>query len=439
MSDSVSTPNAPSQMLKKSQLLLVLKEAGEVFKLCARKMKILSALAWKPDVAQEFFRQKEASLPNPSYAVDKKALKDCLEALRGLAPKLVGDHPVLQWLTRMQESFVCGALLLLELEKDSFFEISSQLYGNTQTKLFNGMSSNLELSRAISARLSSSTYNDLGESMIQQSAEEFAARLEQRIRARTPLLPVKVELTDQIVAKVIAGMNRVRIRRDARFSDLELDALWNHEIESHCLTAHNGSLQDYCDFLHAGGPRTTMTQEGLAVFYEVYGHTMSQRRFITLCNRIEAVHMVEEGADFLQVYRWYRERSDTGMEAFYNTQRIFRGGRIGGSAPFTKDTVYLAGLFGVYNFLRIAVKNQNRMLVESLVCGRMALEDAAVIAWLRAHGLVNPPRYVPDWLKNWEALLSFFSLSAVLGNVDLTSFQGYFDEYYRLENWDLRV
>lgn len=427
--------------LKKTKILQILKEAGDTFKVCSRRAKILSTLTWGPELATEFFRKKEAVIPKPVYSIDKKALLEASEALEKLKPKTQGDHPVLHWLERMRDSFAKGIILLLEVEKPPFYEISSQLYGNSGSKLFNGPTSNLELARKLSDRMAMPMPNqdDISESTPAKSAEEFASLLEKRLKERLPSFAVRTEVTDQIVAKVVAGMNRVRIRKDARFSGLELDALWNHEIESHSLTALNGCQHPQCDFLVAGGPRSTMTQEGLAVFYEVYGHTMSQRRFLSLCNRIEAVNLVENGADFIELYRWNKARGDTGFDAFYNTQRVFRGAALTGGSPFTKDVVYLAGLIGVYNFLRIAVKAQNRMLVESLVCGRMALEDVATIAWLRAHGIINPPAYVPDWLKNWEALLSFFSLSAVLGITDISSFQGYFDEYYTLESWDLSV
>lgn len=423
--------------IQKEALVTLFKETGEVFKQCSKRTKILSALAWKSDVAEEFFRKNESELPKPTYSVDRKAMQDCIESLKGLTPRIAGDHPVLHWLQRMQDSFIHGCELLLNIEGDRFYEISSRLYGNSKTPFFNGQTSNLELAKTISARLGVCNLNDIGESAYRRTTEEFKVILEEKLKARVPHLPVRVEITDQIVAKVVAGMNRVRLRKDARFSDLELSALWNHEIEAHCLTAHNGALQGNCDFLYAGGPRTTMTQEGLAVFYEVYGHTMSQQRFLTLCHRMEATHLAEEGADFMQVYRWYKERSDSAQEAFYNAQRVFRGAKLSGGGAFTKDTVYLAGLLGVYNFLRFAAKNQNRLLIESLVCGRMALEDVGTIAWLRVHGLVNPPRYVPDWLSNWEALLSFFSLSALLGTLDLSGFQSYFDDYYTLESWDI--
>lgn len=421
----------------KEKLLALLKEASEVFKTCSRKAKILSALAWKAEVAEEFFAKKESVMPKPVYTVDTKSITECIEALTKLTPRLAGEHPVKKWLQRSQESYINGCELLLSLETDRFYELSTKLYGNSQTRFFNGQTSNLDLANAISTRLSVCTLNDMSESMVRKDTQQFATGLEEKLKARVPPIPVRVEITDQIVAKVVAGMNRVRVRKDAHFGDLELQALWNHEIESHCLTAHNGALQENCDFLSAGGPRTTMTQEGIAVFFEVYGHTMSQPRFLSLCHRMEASHQAEQGADFMQLYRWYKERTETALEAFYSTQRVFRGAKLSGGGPFTKDTVYLAGLLGVYNFLRFSAKNQNRLLVESLLCGRMALEDVGTIAWLRVHGLISPPKFVPEWLSNWEALLSFFSLSALLGTMDLSGFQSYFDDYYTLENWDL--
>lgn len=422
--------------VSKKDLLATLTNASEVFKVCARKTKILAALAWKPEVVQEFYRKKESVIPSPSYNIDKKEYAEMLEAVRKLGTRLKGEHPMLGWLRRTQESFENGVRLLLEVETPSFFEISTQMYGNSQTKLFKGNTTHLELAQIISQRLSVCSLNDIGESLVEKSATEFAASLEERLKRRKPQIPVRVEVTDAITSKVVAGMNRVRIRKDARFSGLDLYALWNHEIESHCLTAHNGNRHAYCDFLSAGGPRTTMTQEGLAVFYEVYGHTMSQRRFLSLCHRVEAVSIVEKGADFMELYRWYKDRTENPVDAFFNAQRIFRGAKLTGGGAFTKDVVYLPGLLNVYNFLRLAVKNQNRVLVESLMCGRMALEDVSTIAWLRTHGIVEPPHFIPDWLKNWEALLSFFSLTAVFGSLDLSNFQDYLDDH-NLDDWDM--
>ncbi len=425
-----------TKIVPKKNLISTLKEASDVFKACAKKSKILAALAWNPEMVYEFFQKKESVLPSPTYSIDKKEISSLLELLKALEPKIQGEHPMLAWLRRTLESYQQGLSLLIEIETDRFFEISTQMYGNSKTKLFKGETTNLDLSRAISHRISVCSLNDIGESFIQKSAIEFAVSLEERIKKRIPTIPLKVEVTDIIASKVVAGMNRVKLRKDARFSELELDALWNHEVESHCLTAHNGNRHPHCDFLSAGGPRTTMTQEGLAVFYEVYAHTMSQLRFLSLCNRVEAVSLVENGASFIDLYRWYKDRTDSPLEAFFNTQRIFRGAKLSGGGPFTKDVVYLPGLLSVYNFLKFAVKNQNRLLLETLVCGRMSLEDVSTLAWLRTHGIIEPPHFIPDWLKNWEGLLSFFSLTAVFDGLDLSNVQDYLDEQM-LHDWDV--
>ncbi len=425
--------------MEREKIHAALKESGAIFRLCSRKAKLLSTLAWDRAIAEEFFQKKEQVLPTPQYNVDRQALEECKGALDNLERKLTGDHRFYHWLRRLTQSYRSGCNLLLNLESEHYFKICSELYGNSQMKFFNGQSTNLELARAISSRISVYTLNDIQESYVKQDAEQFAQSLEIKLKERLPTLPVKIEVSDAIVAKVVAGMNRVRIRKNARFSTLELEALFKHEIESHCVTAQNGALQPYCDFLAAGGPRSTMTQEGLAVFFEVYGHTMSQQRLVAITDRVEATYQAEQGADFIQVYRWFKERSESPLEAFYATQRVFRGSKLTGGGPFTKDVVYLPGLLAVYNFLRFAVKNQNRILIESLVCGRLALEDAGVITWLRTQGIIQPPKFVPYWLASWEGLVSYFSLSALLGTMDLSGFQQHFDSEFHFADWDFSL
>jgi len=428
-------PKSPS----KGTLLLAMKDASDVFRLCAKKIKILSSISWTGNTADEFFKSKETVVPKPVYQIDRAVLKEILVHLDTLGPKLKGEHPVLAWLVKTRESYALACRLLLEVGTPGFYEVSSQLYGNSSSRSFKGGVSNVELARSISTRMAVCELNEAGDSTALQDCGQFAASIETRMKMRSPALPIKVGITNDISAKVVAGMNRVRIRKDTRFHKLEVSALWNHEMETHCLTANNGLLQENADFLSSGGPRTTMTQEGLAVFFEMYGHSMSQRRFLGLCDRVLAIEQAEQGADFIQIYRWYKERAESPLEAFFSTSRIFRGSPAGGGFPFTKDVVYLGGLLAVYNFLQLAVKNQNRLLVESLVCGRIALEDVGTIAWLRTHGILSPPKFVPTWLENWEALLSFFSFSAFVSSVDLSAVQDYFDANNTLQSWDFSL
>jgi len=77
-------------------LSLLMRECNDVFRLCARKLRILDSLAWTGEVAEEFFKRKESQLPKPQYAIDRKALEESVEVLKKLSPKLKGDHPVLR-------------------------------------------------------------------------------------------------------------------------------------------------------------------------------------------------------------------------------------------------------------------------------------------------------------------------------------------------------
>lgn len=423
--------------LDTDRITKTIRAANEVFLIASKKTKILFALSWEKNVAEDFFKSQESKLPEPVYRVNRDELNGVLVMLESVKPKLIGQHPVFQWLMKTHESMVNGTKLLLNIGKRGFYDLSSELYGNSNSCFFDGLTSSSQLADSLSKRLSSDPLarKDNGASLSSLNADEFSVLLKAKLKNRNPYLPVKVELTDGIVSKVAAGMNRVRIRKDARFSPFDVLSLWNHEIESHCLTAHNGNLQDGCHFLFSGGPRTTLTQEGLAVFFEMYGHSMTQERLLNLCDRVLAIKKVEEGANFMEVYRWYKDRSEVPMDAFYQTQRIFRGAGLNGGEAFTKDVVYLAGLLGVYNFLRIAVKNQNRQLIESLVCGRIALEDVGIVAWLRSQGILKGPHFEPPWLKNWESLLCFFSFSAFLDGINLPNFQNYFDKLTR-QNWD---
>lgn len=426
--------------LPREKLLQLLKECSDVFRMVSARTKILATLSWPDFIMEEFFRHGASQLPKPTYEVDRNGLNDALTQMRVLKPKLEGDHPVLEYLRRTYASFEHGMLLLLAIETPDFFRISSEIYGSSDSPVGSGKTTMLNLATSVSGRMVACSLQNLEEKTNYRTAPEFAEALQTRLETRNPRMPVRVEITPHLSAKITASASRVRIRDNAQFSMLELDALWNHEIESHCLTGQNGMAQRHMPFLSGGGPRTTRTQEGLAVFYEIFGHSMSQIRFIRLCNRIEAVKLVETGADFIELYRWFLARSESPHESFYDTQRIFRGAQLTGRYPFTKDAVYLPGLLEVYQFLQSSVRIQDRILVESLVSGRIALEDVGVIAWLRLHGIVEPPAYIPGWLSNWDALLSFFSFfSVVLNSVDMTSFDSYLDATRDVHDWKVPV
>jgi len=87
-------------------------------------------------------------------------------------------------------------------------------------------------------------------------------------------------------------------------------------------------------------------------FSEIISGTIELDRLRRLADRVFAIQMAIEGADFLEVYGYFLERTGNPDQSFENARRVFRGGVITGGAPFTKDVVYLFGLLQVSNAIR---------------------------------------------------------------------------------------
>jgi uncharacterized protein (TIGR02421 family) len=141
-------------------------------------------------------------------------------------------------------------------------------------------------------------------------------------------------LVDKLSANALATASTISIRRDARFTDRDASQLLNHEAYIHVATSLNGKAQTDLPILAAGHPGTTRTQEGLAVFAEIISGSMELDRMRRLADRVFAIQMAVEGADFLEVYRYFLERIGDPNQAFENARRVFRGGVItAGSCP----------------------------------------------------------------------------------------------------------
>jgi hypothetical protein len=171
--------------------------------------------------------------------------------------------------------------------------------------------------------------------------------------------------------------------------------------------------------LASGGPRTTRTQEGLAVFSELYGHAMSSPRLGRIAERVRLVGLAEEGASFIDLYRYLLERGQPPRDAYLDAARICRGGLVQGGAPFTKDACYLAGLVDIYGLLRRALAFRSPLLGEILISGRVHQNDVAALLWLREQGVLQPPRFVPSWLEHWDGMLSYFAFTSFLQEIEV--------------------
>ncbi|MCA9710031.1 MAG: DUF1704 domain-containing protein [Myxococcales bacterium] len=256
-------------------------------------------------------------------------------------------------------------------------------------------------------------------------AAEIAAAVQAQFGARAP----EVEVVPALVARATATPSKIRLRQGARFTDLDVRQLIHHEAFVHVGTALNGRLQKALPILAQGHAGTTRTQEGLAVFAELLSGALDPRRLLRISHRVVAVQMALEGADFLEVYRYFLEHSPHELEAFESTARIFRGGPVEGGAPFTKDMVYLDGLVRVHVFIRAAIDTGRVDCLELLFTGKLDLRDIPAMAELRRRGLCRRPRYVPPWVSDPRRLLAYFALTDVIGRASAAGLRKHYVEW----------
>ncbi|WP_394827736.1 tyrosine/phenylalanine carboxypeptidase domain-containing protein [Pendulispora albinea] len=390
---------------------------------------LLEDIAWNRKVEAEFFEGGGARIPEVSYAVDREALDRHNDELSRAEASLEGDGPIAVWLRAVVRSVIDKNRLLLAAGTMEFGKISREIYGGARSTFFGLPVRNIDLAEHLLERLRIHGWDEAEErNETPMDAQTFADDLTRRIEKRRPPIKCEVILDEHCTAKAIAGMTKVRVRPGATFFKWEAEGLYCHEVETHAFTAHNGAIQEHAPFLRSGGPRTTPTQEGLAVFSELYNRTLATPRLERLALRVKLVEMAEDGATFLDLYRLLVERGSSPRDAFLDAARVCRGGVATGGSPFTKDACYLAGLLHVHAFLAAFVRGGFRDETELLFCGRIALEDVSALASLRSMGLLSRPVHRPRWLARWSTLLPYFAFNSFMDGIELASVEARYRE-----------
>ncbi len=73
---------------------------------------------------------------------------------------------------------------------------------------------------------------------------------------------------------------------------------------------------------------------------ELFTLTSHPPRLRKLTNRIRGVDMAEDGADFLEVFRFFQSQGMTEQDAWTNAARVFRGSTPT-AGPFTRHLLQL--------------------------------------------------------------------------------------------------
>ncbi|MDX2221524.1 MAG: flavohemoglobin expression-modulating QEGLA motif protein [Rhodospirillaceae bacterium] len=409
-----------------------LKTAAALLRKAEKPVRILRAVGWGPEVEERFMAQGAKELPQVAYTpLDPKPVHAALADIR---PLIAGSSPAHAWLWRVADTVATAAEMLAGIGTKDFHRHSLALYGSPQTPLVNCDVRPLDLARTLDYVLSAYTNLEINLNAADPAGVTAAdmqprmqAILDRHFGADAP----KVEIAEHLSAKALAGSKYIRLKRTARFSDRDLSQLVHHEAFVHAGTSFNGAAQTAFPILAAGHAGTTRTQEGLAVFAELISGAMDPSRMLRLADRVIAIQMAMDGADFIQLYQFFLQRHDDPHAAFENARRVVRGGMVAGGAPFTKDSVYLEGVIRVHNFLRIAVQETRVDCIRLLFAGKLDIEDMPAITQLAAHGLIAFPKFLPPWAKDLRFVLSYIAYSSFLNRMQLDRVRAHYIDMLR--------
>ncbi len=166
-----------------------------------------------------------------------------------------------------------------------------------------------------------------------------------------------------------------------------LDALLQHEISIHVVTAVNGNRQPLGIF-GAGLAHYEGLQEGLGVFAEFMVDGLTDARIRLLAARVVIVEAMLSGEGFVACHQTLSNSygfSEKG--AFSIVARIFRSGGL------TKDAIYLRGLQQVFDF----VARGNALA--PLWFGKIAEHHVPIVHELQERGLLKTPLATPEFMS----------------------------------------
>lgn len=389
---------------------------------------ILDAIAWDDDVAADFFAKGAKSQPkvDEAYYRESRPLRfetastrEALTDLRGRVVNGLGHAPAGDLITTRIDEYVRVVDMLEARGTPRFAEIASELYGSATDQLHPGGPTLASLGALMSESLANidSGHWEAPEENV-YTAEEGVEILG---RALAPLCgehEVRVVIDDGIVADAAAGADYIKLRADATFSARDLRVLEVHEGWVHVATSLNGRRQPWCSFLGKGTPSTTSTQEGLAVFTEVTTLSSTPERLRKVTRRMLAIEMAEQGATFLDVFRWFRDEGLTDGDAWASSVRVFRGSTAE-DGPFTKDLAYSRGFLEVYDFMRLAVRRGRLERLPLLFAGKLSIKEIGVLAQLADEGVVTRPDILPPNVADVSSLASWLAFSNLLNRIDL--------------------
>lgn len=403
-------------------------------------IRILDAIKWDDSVREEFFKNKCEKLPavdkdyyqqNPLPFDPKEKLSEFHSIIRD-TKNLLGEYSNITGLIESRCEDYCKAVNMLSARGTPLFsEIAMELYGSPDDAFYPGGPKLSGLGSLLADTLKTLTQ----ELKTQADEKRYSAieamsilqgRLAEYFSKHSKML---VKISDNIVADAAAGAEVIKLNQNARFSDRDLRYLEVHEGWVHLGTTLNGGSQPLCTFLGKGSPSSSVTQEGLAIITEIFTFSSYPTRLLKITNRVAALELVRNGADFIEVFRFFKDQGFEDHESYAYSVRTFRGCLpTANSGFFTKDLSYAKGFVLIYNYIRLAVKEGLVKHIPLFFVGKTLIQDIQTLTDLLEEGIITMPMYLPPQFRDLAALSSWMSMSLFLNRFDLETVA----KHYRL-------
>ena len=395
-----------------------IKEYDQKLVKIVKDFSMLGIISWQKSAMKHFLSDaNKGKLRLPKVVYDNKDYSDKIQELEKYLISLGEDeHPAICFLRDTANSYKDGYRIINGVGTQDVTEFSKKLYGCPKDIVEGYKWNSLKMAHKFLKIIDEYKYSIKEEARI-YTASEFRVRLKRIINENIdPIIdPIDVKIDSKISAKAASTSEGIKIRLGARFSKNDLHQLFHHEVMIHALTKINGRKQSVLKILEFNAPRTTATQEGLATFAEYINMSMELTRLKRIVLRIVAIDMAENGADFIEIFRFFCIHGQTHEESYFSAMRIFRGGYAKGGIVFYKDVVYLKGLIEVTSFLKSAVHKGIIHDISLLFCGKLTTNDVLKFKYFLEDNLISEPAYMPDWANDASILASHLAINDLTG------------------------